>query len=381
MKRFYSLILLAAIVLSACTRRPLEEEWERGDYADILLVTDWQLLEETPTGITAIFYPVDGGEAISVISNNTKQNVIRLRKGKYRMLVFNQSVYEFGSMTFAGMDAFHTACASLTPLSPNSTITSADYRWLASMLSSPDSVALGMREPEPFNADRLEYEVTAEMCRLQYEKEQRGIVGDQGWDIPEHEEYIDTIFSTPPPVPPTLNVKVRVKGINNAYQVKAYMTNMARSDLFGPHLNTEEPAIHVLGQWAIHTDPGDKTRGEVTSSIRCFGVPNMQVSDIMEMEWGARSNSRAISLDYGDNVLVLDFMLRDATHRYFDFTVTDDIEYDKEELILNLDLEVGAGEEGFPIVLPDVPDIIGDGGAGFNATVEDWKHEDHNINF
>lgn len=376
------LCLLALMMLSSCTRRPLEEEWQKGDYAEILLVTDWSLLDEVPTGMTALFFPEDGSSNIQIISNNTRENTIRLRKGKYRALIFNQSMYEFGSMTFSGIEDFFTAAASLNKLSPNSTVTAADYKWLSSMLSNPDSLEMAVREPEPFNADRLEYEVTDEMCQRQYYKD---IAADDVdvWDVPTQKEYIDTIFSTPPPVPPTLHIKVRVKGINNAYQVRGYITNMARTNVFGPHVNTEEPAIHVIGQWTIHKDATNDKTGDVTSDIRCFGVPYMKVSDILDFNWGARAaSSREIEVvDYGDNTLILDFLLRDNTHRQFDFTVTDDITYDKDQLLLDLELEVGAGEDDFPIVLPDVPDIIGSGGAGFDANVDDWKNEDHNILF
>ena len=403
MKQILNLLAVSAFVLAfvACQRRPLEEEWMAGDYADILLMTDWSLLEENPTGLTAIFYPVNGGTPTQIVSNSIHQNVVRLKRGKYHMLVFNQSIYEFGSMSFSGMDAFPTACASLMPLTTNSTVTAADYRWLSEMISSRDSMDMAMREPEPFNADRLEYEVTEDMCRRQYYKE-TGIANNIPiWDLPEKEDYIDTIFSTPPPVPPTLHIKVRVKGIQNAYQVKAYITNMARADLFGPHINTSEPAIHVLGTWKITVDPGTPTKGEVTSNIRCFGVPDMQVTETdIYKEYGQPATRAMLdssddgggggsNINYdGENHLVLDFLLKDGTtHAHFDFEVSGDITYDEDELRLDVELEVGNDpsdpdyDPDFPVVLPDVPDVIGSGGTGFDATVEDWKHEDHTIQF
>lgn len=394
-------IVIVIVIVNACSRRPLEEEWQAGDYADILLMTDWKLLQESPTGLTAIFYPDDGSAPIRIMSNNTKQNVIRLRRGTYHAVVFNQSEYEFGSMTFSGMDRYETACASLTPLVPNSTLTAADYKWLASMLYTPDSLALGMREPEYFNADRFVYEVTEDMCRRQYYKEKGGMLDVQVWDVPTPEEYIDTIFSTPPPVPPTLHVVARVKGIQNAYQVRAYITNMARSDLFGPHRNTESPAIHVMSSWRITTDTGVKETGEIRADIRCFGVPGLQVADhdlyynlhaqdFTRAPHGAAPAvaplTRAIADYYGDNLIVFDFFLRDGkTHAKQAFTVTDAITYDEGELRLDIVIDTTTPGHGpdpdFPIVLPDVPDIIGSGGAGFDATVEEWQHEDHTISF
>lgn len=377
-------ILFLAVLIASCDRRPLEDVWSTGDYADILLVTDWSQLEEVPTGLTAIFYPDNGGEPISIVSNNIRQNVVRLPRGSYHMLVFNQSVYEFGSMSFSGMDKFDTACATLQQLTTNSSVTAADYRWLSTMLTQRDSLDMAARTPEPFNADRLVYEVTEDMCKRQYYKETGIAQNIPVWDLPEPEEYVDTIFSTPPPVPPTLHVKVRVKGINNAYQVRAYITNMARSDLFGPHVNTSEPAIHVMSDWKISTNPDNVKLGEITSSIRCFGVPEMKVTetDIYKgYDKPAPTGRAGTGVDYGENFLVLDFLLKDGkTHSQFVFEVSDDITYDEDALRLDVELEVGTGGD-FPVILPDVPDVIGSGGAGFDATVEDWKHEDHTIGF
>lgn len=389
------IVIVAAFVATGCTRRPLDEEWAATGYADILLMTDWKLLTpyETPSGLTAIFYPTDGGNPVRVMSNNTRQNVVRLGYGKYDVIVFNQSIYEFGSMNFTGMDAFETATANLNPLTAGNTLTAADYKWLSQTLQDPDSVALGMREPEFFHADRFQYEVTEELCMKQFYKE-NGIVGSDVpvWDVPDPEEYVDTIFSTPPPVPPTLYAKVHVKGINNAYQVRAYITNMARADRFGPHVNTEEPAIHVISNWTIQPSPDDKTRGTFNGSVRCFGVPTMQVQDheiILQKYEETRSPSRAVtSFDYGQNILFLEILLKDGrTHCTFAFDVTDYIIYTEHELRLDLVLNIddypggGGGPEDYPVILPDVPDVIGAGGAGFDATVEDWKHEDHTITF
>lgn len=413
------LLVLVSLGLASCERRPLEEEWQSNGYAEILLITDWEKLlpYETPTGLTAIFYPTAGGNPVTVMSNNTYQNVVRLGRGKYDVLVFNQSIYEFGSMTFTDMNAFATACANLNPLTAGNTLTAADYKWLSQVLSSPDSVALGMREPEYFHADRFQYEVTEELCMRQFYKE-NGVVGVDVpvWDVPTAEEYVDTIFSTPPPVPPTLYARVRVKGLNNVHQVRAYITDMARADRFGPHVNTDESALHVISNWGVHANPGDKTRGIIEGSVRCFGLPTQIVTHndfnhlVTDQLAGAPSSKAVVDhrspskvvmdhwtpderrphtlIDYGRNILYLEVLLRDGkTHCTFAFDVTDRIIYTEEELRLDIVLEIGdypgaiGGDDDYPIVLPDVPDVIGSGGAGFDATVEDWKNEDHTIYF
>lgn len=376
-----TLIILTFVTALSCTRRPLEEQWEKGNYAEILLLTNWELLkEEVPTGMTAMFYPIDGSTPTVIMTNQIQRNIVRLNKGKYHVLIFNQSVYEFGSMNFSYMEHFETACAALNQLSPNSTLTADDYRWLQTMLHDPDSLKHAVRQPEPFNADRFEYEVTDDMCRRQYYKDQGILTKTPFPEFPTLDAYVDTINSTPPPVPPTLHVKAHIKGIQNAYQVKGYITNMAHANLFGLHTNTEETAIHVLGTWQITKDGPESTTGVITSNVRCFGVPTMKVTGDLYFDFGKRSATRGlVPHDYGDNILVLDFHLRDNTHRAHSFVVTHDLTYDEE--VLRLDVELGIDEQGKDIILPDVPDIIGDGGAGFDATVEDWKHEDHTVSF
>ncbi len=82
------LVLVAAV--TSCHRRPLEDEFEEGEYAEILLQTDWKLLDEKPTGISAYFFPEDGSSPTQLMSNNIWENTVRLRRGRYKVLVFNQ---------------------------------------------------------------------------------------------------------------------------------------------------------------------------------------------------------------------------------------------------------------------------------------------------
>lgn len=379
MKRnvIYLLLALAAL-LTACDRRPLEEDSIReGEYAEILLLTNWSQLEEVPTGMTAMFYPEDGGTPTVLMSNNTVGNTIRLKRGKYKALVFNQSIYEFGAMTFDGMDKFESACVRAVGLTESVTQeTAADLSWFKKTVNNnPDSLAKVIRSLQPFNADRFVYEVTEDMCRKQWEKEQDE--ADDSWGGVTQHAFVDTIYSTPPPVAPTMHITIHVKGIDNAYMARAYISNMARADRFGPHYNTAEEAIQVISNWQVTISEDDKTRGDIKCSFRTFGVPSMQVTENdIYMEYGshaARRDTRNIVIDHGENRLYVEFMLKDGqTTVVHEFDVTEDIDYEENELVLNVELNIDAP-------LPVVPDVIGAGGAGFDADVEEWVEEDHDI--
>lgn len=369
-------MVLAGILLTSCHRRPIEEEFTDGQYCDILLLTNWSLLEEVPTGMTAMFFPEDGGTPIVLMSNNTVGNTIRLKAGRYKAVVFNQSIYEFGSMTFDGMNMFESVCARAVGLAGSVTQeTIADFNWFcAAVGNNPEYTDQAVRALQPFNADRFTYEVTEEMCRRQYEKEQEQSTNP--WGGVGVTAYIDTIHSMPPPVAPTMHVKVNISGINNIYMVRAYITNMARADRFGLHYNTAEEAIHILPSWKVNPKEDDKTRGNITTSFRTFGIPSMKVTDtdlyLYDSPQGIAPR-RQIDIQHGRNTLYIEFMLRDGeTKVVHDFDVTDNIEYTEQELRLNVELTIDTP-------LPDVPDVIGSGGAGFDADVEDWKEDDQNI--
>lgn len=373
-----TVLVTLATLFTACDRRPLEDEMlNTGEYADILLLTNWSLLDEVPTGMTAMFYPEDGGAPTVLMSNNTVGNTLRLKQGKYKALVFNQSIYEFGSMTFDGMDKFESACVRAVGLTDAVTQeTAADLSWFRKVINNnPDSLAKVIRTLQPFNSDRFNYEVTEDMCKRQWEKEQQQ-AADQWGGVTQY-QFVDTIRSTPPPVAPTMHITIHVKGIDNAYMARAYISNMARADRFGPHYNTAEEAIQIISNWKVVIDPEDKTRGDIRCSFSTFGVPSMQVtSNDIFVEYGTRQDAgqtRAITVDNGENRLYIEFMLKDTqTTVVHEFDVTKDIEYAENELILNVELGIDAP-------LPDVPDVVGSGGAGFDADVDPWIEEDHDI--
>ena len=73
---------------------------------------DWHLFDkEVPTGMTVMVFPWSGGAPHTVLTNEITHADFSLEPGKYRILVFNQSTTEFGSLDFLGMDSYETARA------------------------------------------------------------------------------------------------------------------------------------------------------------------------------------------------------------------------------------------------------------------------------
>ena len=374
-RQLFHLILLAVLGMAAmsCDRRPLEETFETGAYADILLVTDWSKLEDPNfTGMTAIFYPTDGGTPTRITSNNTERNVVRLRRGSYHILVFNQSETEFGSMTFDGMGSLFTAEAMLKPLESGNESTADDYNWFYGLSEVKDSGFVAYREPEYLNAQSIkEYDVTDAMTK---EYARQTATGETF--------YADTIYMTPPPVVPTLHITISVKGIENCRSIKAYITDMAESQLLGAEQNSSKSACQVISHWTRHISESDPTVGAFTADIRTFGVPGMYIYGNATVPAKA-TRASSITTENILNRLRVFFNLRDGkTMTPYSWDVTEKMSYAQAELRLDITLDQGTKESGEtgPIILPDVDDDgKTDTGAGFDATVEDWDNKDEHI--
>ena len=56
---------------------------------------DWGPCGIDPDGMTALFYPVDGGEPSRFLTNTVTGDEVRLRKGIYNVVVFNQAAEEY----------------------------------------------------------------------------------------------------------------------------------------------------------------------------------------------------------------------------------------------------------------------------------------------
>ncbi len=65
----------------------------------VRLDIDWGPCGIDPDGMTALFYPVDGGEPSRFLTNTVTGDEVRLRKGIYNVVVFNQAAEEYSYLT------------------------------------------------------------------------------------------------------------------------------------------------------------------------------------------------------------------------------------------------------------------------------------------
>ena len=98
-------LLFLCLCLSSCERRELTYFEE----AEINVEVDWSRsgLSESGYGATTMFYPVDGNTPMKVLMGNREQTTVRLHEGSYRVLVFNRSQDDFGSISFYGNNFYN----------------------------------------------------------------------------------------------------------------------------------------------------------------------------------------------------------------------------------------------------------------------------------
>ena len=298
---------------------------------------DWSKFpEEQPTGMTVMAFPVDGGKPTTVLSNTLSHVYVNLETGLYHTLAFNQSTTEFGSFQFRNMDSW--ADAEVV----NQTVRS---RWYTGR-SDDERIAT---EPEWLGTD---YEndacVTDEMVEA---------TGTHHGTVPQNPtDYIISTLS-PKNIIWTMHVKVHIPGgAYNLRSARAAMGGMTEGVKFSTLLRNDAEVTHLLEAWDLTIDKTDPTKGILTSSFKCFGLPGNHRGK-------AEENNFLLSMLLVDGKTQVDvpFEVGHLIRQSDDGTLT---------LYLELTL---------PETLPDVKPEDGSG-SGFDATVEDWGEEiEHEI--
>jgi len=340
MKKF---ILLAFLLVTSCNYRDIAFEYYQS--SDIRLDVDWsRFVEETPTGMSVYCYNVkDPSKGPYIyLSNDISGVKISLPIGTYNIVVFNQSISEFGSLRFTGMEKFETARAYLESFTT---------KWKA---KADDGRILYV--PEWLAVDVISnFNVTLEMVE-QTASYRRGET---------KEEYSTHIKAVPENVVSTAQVNVRVHGLQYARSARGSLTGMAEGWLLGLEHSMETTGTHVMEVWDINPDIDDETKGFVSAEFRTFGLPT------------STKNNR----DPESNRLYVSFLLRDnATISDCGFSAGNHIMQDIGDKTVELWTGIKSNVEqepsmdcdpDKPVLLPFVEPEHG-GDAGFQATIDDW---------
>lgn len=343
------LLALLITVFIGCERPSL---WVSSDeYKQVELNVDWSLCDAEPGGMTALFFPVGGGECLRHTTADVRHTLLGLPRGSYQAAVFSYSPEEYGRMEFTELDDARTASIRLLPVSEVPAYDEDLYGEVAVRgYNIPPSSQSGMYQlsclPEPINIDTL--------------KDMVIVTGSDGNYVryDERESYskslkLQTFACAPEPVLWHLQIIVYITGINYLYNVKATVAGLADGYRLIGSEPTDKPCLIATEQWEFRQL--DDSTGYIATSIPTFGYPVQRT---------------AATRDSGDPPLRLNLqiMLRDEE------TVLN-YHYELGPIAITLDewqlinVTIGIDTATHPIL----PYVDAKGSAGFGAEVTPWE--------
>ncbi len=344
------LLMLVSAVMISCDRRPLEVYYP--ETARIRIDVDWMKeFGQMPTGMSLYFYPIEGGSPRTFLTNDVKSTYVDLTPGTYKVVIFNQSVDEFGSMGFRDPSDYTNFRAIARPLT---TYQAEDW----------DAGTTYVRDPEAIGVALDTITITEEML-----EEQLVFTDYRNRDKSHAVETTDYIYyETPEPMTTKLTVNVHVRGLEYVNALKGNITGLADGFYLSQVWRHEDPGTLYLETWRVR----DKTRAEADTITDGYLTTNIAT-------FGLRHGKELLSNRVEkDNELKLCFTLIDGSKKTYTFDVGRMIHYQngedidgtaiyKRHAVIELDLTI--------VDLIEIPWVKGrgDGGSGFDAEVEPWE--------
>ena len=248
-KRAYyplSVLLFVCLCLCSCDRRDLTYS----DEAEITITADWSKTGlsklEGQYGATAVFYPIGGGSPVTVLMGDRNRKTVRMKEGRYNVVVFNRSFDDFSGIAFRGTDAHHTLEAYVR----NAQAKGTDNGKVAT--ASPDELAAGYVE---------EFEVTPGMLGNYEPSATRGT---------ENPSPCRICF-TPRKLTKEITATIHIKGLNNIRTATCTLGGVPESVF----LVSGKPSEQTMTQ-QFELDhsvylPGSQTEGTMSATLSVFG--------------------------------------------------------------------------------------------------------------
>lgn len=344
------LMFILILFATSCDRRQLWDEWDELVPVDIKVDwsgSRWPDFDEgiAPTGMSVYAYDQTGKQdPVVVVTNEIERTELKLYDGDWNIFVFNQSVMEYASLKFSGMDKYSSAQIETIP-QVSRWFSSSRAEWVT---RSNSPWAVQTRANAETRAD--EYSLTTKQPIWFANDCYEGVIIDEDKIIREftpHTRFSDGIFYTKSSII-KMGVKVHFKGYGNLYTVRSVISGVAKSyNISQMHAQTEMTA-HELTGWkgVAETD----STGYVETTFQTFGLV------------------KGYSYKPEELYLHLDVMLVDGeTIMTYDLPVGNLVKKSNED---DIDLIIDVED---PLELPNVK-MTGDGN-GFDITVSDWEDE------
>lgn len=286
---------------------------EDGSTAQVRIDVDWSGTGRSdPTGMTTMLFDKEGN-FVENPTNNVSTANLQLTADDYRLLLFNLSRGEFGSLLFDNIDSYDSITIHLANLQSRR-----NESW--------DQGVTYSREPENISVVTDTISITQQMVNRSR----------------DGKNYTYVFNEAPHNIVSTLNIRVHVRGIDNIRSIEGSISGLADGYMPTQGHPTSTTATHLLDEWRATADSDSTDNGYITTSISTFGLPY--------------SDSTA-------STLTLFFNLKDGrTTRTYHYFVGNSFVY---ETPLIIDLTINDG--------PTMPHVTDDNGSsGFDAEVDPW---------
>ncbi len=320
-KALFAFLLLVVLISSCDTRRPI---LERENY-DLVVAIDWKQCGLSPVGASIYAYNTETGKLVNKHLTNYSTDVISLPKGRYTILVFNETVDDYDNIVFKNEESLGEFTGTLIPNPNKSKLVKAD----------PDLPLMNM--PEDF-----------------------AVIATVPIDVSRSRDIKDTIKVAPKRLTMKVRMNVSIHNINSLATSghKALLNGVSdAAKIYSGELSSTRVS-HANTLNNLTYNEGSTTDGTLSANFRFFGF-----KDVIDNK-----------IPVGASV-TLYLKLRDGTD-YTPFTrqiSSMKITQTLYEVILEINIGDGivGGEQGKDIILP----IVVGGGGGFDADVGGWKDE------
>ena len=296
-------ILLMALLLAGCRR---ELEVMEPQKTQLRLDIDWMgHFGSKPNGMTVMIWGDGWAKPFVSSSNNVESMPLELDPGHYRLIVFNKSFDEFGSLKFTDTASFEDIAVRGTDITQY-----VNGEWDKGITYMPD--------PEDIGVAVDEFTITENMLLDQvtfypYKDWIKRRYAGTRWMQEEGGVYSTTVevrhqLSR-------LNVWVHVKGIENMSSMVGNISGMADGIMLSQVWRTTDDRYMLLDRekWTVTSDADNHGKGLLSYSVPVFGLPHGK-----ELVAQRQDDS---------NVLTLNASLIDGTSRTYVFNVAKAITY------------------------------------------------------
>lgn len=348
--------LMAGCVLAGITSCQLRDILGPDDQGHISIDVDWSLMDETPTGMTVIFYPTDGSQPYSYVTNEVFHIEKDMPEKDYDILIFNQSIPEFKTINFRGMEKLETAEAY-----------------------APESTDKDSRLDRLYKSGGRGYNTNAMIKPKSLGSATTTTVNNAR----PTRGYNTNAMIKPKPNIGQLTATVHVAGLYNAVGVNGAITGMASGSFLGvDNMLSPVPLTQELDNWEIQMN-ADGNIGSIHTSVGTFGLsPNVSQATVTKADGGTKANYETAYVESSEeddyrNILYLNFLLKDRTYVCYRFDVTSAIQDYTADVEVELVLDLGTDLEEY-LELPET-------GLPYDkpfVSVDSWGDViEHNITF